>query len=327
MRLKRIDLFRLIAIYIVIWAHSQFFDGITPTTPLTKGIELATSIVLRFAMPFFFLASGYFTGGRIAREPENALRLAWKATKRLLLIFVVWSLVYAIEAPETALQLAREHPLTLLFEGTRIHLWFLVSITLTIWLFALWPLDKKGHSFLVFGGLVFILGLLGGSYFYTPIGLNLHFDTRDGIFFSTLFFAVGVLTSLKPPKVSAGMAWGIFLVGLALFCLEAYVLWANWKILPIRHDYLLSSIPYGIGAFLIALTPKKETQLDARLAPYAQYVLGIYVSHLLVLDLLKPLGALMNPILWAFLLPALIFAIALTGVYLLSKTPLRNIVI
>jgi surface polysaccharide O-acyltransferase-like enzyme len=190
----------------------------------------------------------------------------------------------------------------------------------------LWPLNKKGNSFLVFGAIAYILGLLGGSYQITPVGLNLDFNTRNGIFFSALFFAIGVLIYVKKPQVSPALAWGLYLAGFALFSFEVYFLWANWSVLPIRHDYVIGSIPYGIGAFLIAYTAKRETRLDTFLAPYGKYVLGIYVSHLLFLDLLRPLGASFNPAIWNFLFPILVFGSSLLAVILLSKTPLHRFV-
>jgi surface polysaccharide O-acyltransferase-like enzyme len=327
MRLKRIDLFRVFAIYWIIWAHSQFFDDIKPETILAKGIELGVNLTVRWTMQFFFIVAGVFVGAKMTREPDKVLSIAWNYSKKLLLIFFVWSLIYAIENPQSVLQMARKEPLDLLFGGARIHLWFLMSMSLAIWLFALWPLDKKGYSFLNFGIVLYIIGLLGGSYQLTPLGIDLIFNTRNGIFFSVLFFAIGVLISVKQWKVGPALAWILFVGGCLLFGLESYFLWANWTLLPIRHDYLFASIPYGIGAFFVAFAAKRETKLDERLAPLAPYVLGVYVSHLLVLDLLKPLGALLDPILWAFLYPALIFGITLTGVYLLSKTPLRSLVV
>jgi peptidoglycan/LPS O-acetylase OafA/YrhL len=340
MRLKRIDVFRLLAIYLVIWAHSQFFDGIKAETLPAKGIELGAVLALRSTMQFFFIVSGYFVGGKIIEQSEHRFATAWKYSKKLLLAFVVWCAIYAVwnavyllrSAPLSKyalyfINLATKNPVNLIFEGTRIHLWFLMSLFLTIWLFALWPLDKKGKSFLAFGALLFAIGLLGGSYQITPIGIHLEFNTRDGIFFSTLFFAIGVLVYLHKPQVSPALAWGLYLGGFALFSLETYFLWANWSALPIRHDFLISSIPYGVGAFFIAFTAKRETKLDTLLAPYGKYVLGIYASHLIFLDMWKPLGDAMNPILWAFLLPVLVFTTALMAVILISKTPLKSIVV
>lgn len=327
MRLKRIDVFRLIAIYLVVWAHCQFFDDIKPESLAGKGLELGVVTLMRSTMPFFFIASGYFLGGKIIENQPRKFVAAWNYTKKLLLVFLFWCLVYALENPEAILRLAEKHPLTLLFEGTRLHLWFLVSLMLTVWLFTIWPLDKKGYSFLVFGSIVFGVGLLGGSYAVTPAGLSLDFNTRNGIFFSAIFFAIGALLRAKRPQIHPAFAWGLYLSGLAIFALETWFLRVNWSALPIRHDYLLGSVPYGMGMFLVAYSARRETTLDDVLAPHNKYVLGIYVSHMLFLDILKPLGNFMDPILWGFLFPILVFGSSLAAVILLSKTPLRRFVI
>jgi hypothetical protein len=326
-RLKRIDVFRLLAIYIVVWAHCQFFDGITPQTTVAKGLELSVVILMRSTMQFFFIASGYFVGGKILENPTQKFSIAWNYTKKLLLIFLFWCVIYGIENPQYFIKLATRFPIQLLFEGTRIHLWFLVALMLVVWLFTLWPLEKKGKSFLIFGFLIFALGLLGGSYSITPIGLNLHFNTRNGIFFSTLFFGMGVQIYRLKPKVNPLLAWGLYLGGMLLFAFETYFIWANWLSLPIRHDYLVGSIAYGLGIFLIAYSARSETRLDLILAPYNKYVLGIYVIHMLFIDLWKPLGTVLNPIIWGFLFPVLVFGSSFGAVILLSKTPLRKVVI
>lgn len=327
MRFKRIDVFRLVAIFIVIWAHAQFFDGVKPEGAFASGLELTVVIAMRCTMQFFFIASGYFVGGKIMEAPGATFGLTWKYLRKLLLVFAGWSFLYALQSPFKFMQVVREDPEKLFFEGTRIHLWFLVALFLAILLFKLWPFDKKGNSFLLFGLGLFAVGLLGGSYAITPIGMDLHFNTRNAIFFSVPFFAIGVHLYVKKPSITPRAAWGIFLFGLVLFSVETYILWARWSALPIRHDYLLGSIPYGTGFFLIAYAARKKARLDDILAPYSKYVLGIYASHILFLDLWAPWGKYFDPISWGFLLPILVFVSSLLTVMIISKTPLKWMVL
>ncbi|MBV6395178.1 MAG: hypothetical protein HFACDABA_00749 [Anaerolineales bacterium] len=326
MRFKRIDVFRIVAIFLVLWAHTQFFDGITPQGTFARVVERVAVIAMRCAIPFFFIASGYFVGGRIMEEGGAQFHLTWKYSKKLLIVFAAWCAIYAAESPSVFLDLLRENPETLFFVGTRIHLWFLPALLLAILCFRFWPFDKRGNSFLAFGLVLFVVGLLGGSYAITPIGLDLRFNTRNAIFFSVPFFAIGAQLHTRKPIVTARMAWGLFFLGLALFLFETYVLWARWSALPIRHDYLLGSIPYGLGFFLIAYAARDETRLENTLASYSKYVLGIYVSHMLFIDAWSPVGVYFPQSLWAFLLPVLVFFSSLLAVAATFRTPLRWLV-
>jgi hypothetical protein len=165
----------------------------------------------------------------------------------------------------------------------------------------------------------------------TPLGFDLHFDTRNGVFFSALFFAIGVAFSENLPRVSWKMATAITCGGLTLFYSEALYLKIYWGLGITTHDYLLGSVPLGIGVSLLALT-QPDTALDKFFGFYGRYVLGIYVSQLLFIDLFKPMGLWVNPIVWQFIFfPILVFSFSLifsiTTSRILAKTFLRQMVL
>jgi hypothetical protein len=147
MRLKRIDVFRLFAIYMVVWAHTQFFDGIKAESSMEKGLELGVDLIVRASMQFFFIASGYFLGGRIFENPSQKFATAWKYSKKLLLFFVFWCAIYGIENPQYFMRLVTKDPVTLIFEGTRIHLWFLVALFLVHLVICIVAFEQKGQLF------------------------------------------------------------------------------------------------------------------------------------------------------------------------------------
>jgi hypothetical protein len=98
------------------------------------------------------------------------------------------------------------------------------------------------------------IGLLAGSYNSNPVGFDLGINTintRDGLFFGTLFFAIGVAFCNLIPRLNKRMAAGMALAGLAIYCLEAIRL--RCFIPPIMHDYLLGMTPYGVGASLLVI--------------------------------------------------------------------------
>jgi surface polysaccharide O-acyltransferase-like enzyme len=326
LRQLHIDTFRLYTMFFVVWAHVQFFGSLDKGSSLAKAAELAIIISVRYAIPFFFIVAGYFTGGKIVQEPSKAIAIAGQYTSRLAVIFLFWCVVYALERPQNVLSLAYEQPIKLISEGTRVHLWFLMSLILTVWLFALWPFRKSPKSFLLLGGILYTIGLLAGSYNVTPIGFDLNINTCKGPFFGTLFFAIGVALRNRMPRLSKRAAACMALAGLAIFSLEAILIRLRWFVHPIMHDYLLGSIPYGVGASLLIMT-KPDSDLDRRVSPFSRYVLGIYVIHMLFIDLLKPLGAFVQPLVWQLVFPMVVFGLSLLASMLIAKTPLRRVVV
>jgi surface polysaccharide O-acyltransferase-like enzyme len=342
MRRQRIDAFRLYAMFMVICAHAQLKGNtLEPGSLPAKAFELSFLIAPRFVIPFFFIVSGYFVGAKMAREPSKAVSVALGYTKRLAQVWLFWCVVYAVEQGLWQYgsaygvlrptywyvsRLVREEPVRFLFEGTRVHLWFLVSLILTVWLYALWPLRKKPNSFLVAGGILYVFGLLAGSYRVTPFGFDIHFDTRNGVFFGTLFFALGIAFRHRMPRVNRMTASGMALIGLAIFCLEAYYLRIRWKISPVDHDYLLGSIPFGVGIALLAFA-QQDSRIDRFVGPYGRYTLGIYTIHMIFVDLLQPLGSYVQPIVWQFLFPLLVFGASLLATIVIARTPLRRMVV
>lgn len=325
MRLQRIDAFRVYSILLILFAHAQYFSGIDLSLPFTKAFSVIIVGIARPTIQFFFLTSGFFLGGKILDEPARAIPIAWKYTRRLLIVFLFWSLIYGLLRPDDFMLLLEKDPVRLIFQGTKVHLWYLPSLILTVWLFALWPFDRKSWHFLAFGVVLFLVGMLGGSYRATDIGVNLHFNTRDGIFFSTVFFGIGAYFHHKQPQVNKATALWFYFGGMALYALESWYLWSQWNMDPTRNDYVLGSIPYGIGFFLLAFT-FTANRLDRLAAVFAPYVLGIYVAHMFILEWLKSFHKPFNPILWQLGLPFLLFVLALTLVYLLSRTPLKRVI-
>ena len=90
-----IDLFRVIAIFDVIVVHT---DPVTRKVFTSAPEHLANLTITgagRLAVPFFFVVSGYFFGGKI-REGAPPLPLFARYAKRLLRIWVLWSLIYLL---------------------------------------------------------------------------------------------------------------------------------------------------------------------------------------------------------------------------------------
>jgi surface polysaccharide O-acyltransferase-like enzyme len=325
-RQPRIEAYRVYSIILILIGHTLHFAEIDVSQPLAKAFGYPIAILARATIPFFFILSGFFLGGKIIDAPAQAISIARKYTWKLGALFLFWCAIYALADPYRSWILLTENPVRLIFEGTRVHLWFLASLFLTVWLFALWPMTRKSVTFLALGGILFVIGLLGGPYRLSALGLDLHFNTRDGIFFSTIFFGIGAWFHSSKPNVSKTTATWIFLAGITAFSIESIFLWSQYRLSPLYNDYVLGSIPYGIGLFLIAYR-FEANRLDKLAAPFAIYVIGMYVSHMLIIDLLlKPFHRLFNPVLWQLTGPILLCLLTLAITWLIGQTRLRRLV-
>ena len=331
-RRLRIDSFRFYAIFLIVAGHAGMYVYSYPANFLAKVGYIFYGLGVRYAIPFFFILAGYFIGSKIFKEPDKAFVIAGKYTARLASVLLFWWLVYVLAQPQEFLKLLQEEPITLLFEGSKYHLWFLVSLILTVWFFVLWPTHKSFKSFLYLGGVLYLVGLLAGAYKVTPFGFDMHFNTRNGVFFSTLFFAVGVMFSNRLPRISRRMALGIALGGLALSIGEAYYLRRVYELTAEYVDYLIGTVPFGVGMSLLCIT-QSDTRLDKLVGPFGKYTLGIYACHVLFIDLLEPITSLIYPsslqMIWRGAFPILVFILSfLTSValaFVIEKTPLRGI--
>lgn len=323
-RSYRLDAFRVYAIFLVVIGHVQFRGHLLNDTPFSYFFSYFICITGRWVIPYFFILAGYLLEGKILREPGQKIPIVKTYTKKLATIFLFWCAVYLLENPSEVFEYAKAHPISLLLQGTKIHLWYLVSLIMTVWVFAWWPSNKKASSFLYLGIILFFLGLLGGSYKQTPLGFDIKISTRDGIFFSTFFFAIGVWLKQRPPSINKTQALAIALIGVTIFSLEAFLLSSTMDMR--QHDFLLGSIPFGIGTFLFALQGKDHRH-DYIIGRYGRYVLGIYVSHFLFIPFWQPLGRYFSSDVWPLLFPVIVFATSLLVTIALSKTPLKRFVV
>ncbi len=310
----------------------------TPLLTITRNavvwdLSLLINQLARFAVPFFFVMSGYFWGMKIknAISPAN---ISFSMAKRIILIFAVWSIVYML--PYNLSSMAEygllgpiktdywnlitliEHPLTLLMQGTKVHLWFLIALLYSLGI-SYFLVGKKYYKTLIAVSVtLYSIGLLAKAYSDTPFGINTEFNTRNGPFFSTIFFVSGYFLS----KCKPNQRW--FLIGVAFLVLgwiihfsELYILWMLYGTTPYQ-DYLIGTYFMGIGAAVASLSNNVLFRNEL-LRDVGKFTLGIYAIHFIFVDLLKPIGKLTSSPLWeiGYIFFVLMFSFA--SVIALSK--------
>jgi surface polysaccharide O-acyltransferase-like enzyme len=283
-RIPSLDAFRAVAILAVLNLHARLFL----TTDLV-GRERTVGIVLehaaRFAVPFFFFASGYLLArGRADRPP---LDRAAASFRRVVVLFLIWSVIlFAVEPVERWLiaSLGGTPPpapakptLDRFLHGVRIQLWFLPALAtaqLLVGVMARWPTGVG----LATAAFLYLIGLAGGT--YAPMtGFDLGPVARNGPFFGTLFVYLGYRAADRPPP----RAWhGLLLiaVGAALHVGEMKFLEASYSVSPLdpRLNYFAGTTLVGLGVGLIALA-RPNLGKGTILPKIGTLTFGIYVLH------------------------------------------------
>ncbi len=302
-RLQSVDVLRTLAIISVIAIHTTPFE--IPASPIGRDLDLATAInqFARFAVPFFFVLSGYFWAQKFKNERqiyEPSMRMA----KRIAIVFVAWSAIYllpmnivdwfAYGAMEPVKQFywnlagAMHRPLVTILEGTKIHLWYLVALLCGLGISALFLRFGLKHLLVGVAVALYATGLAGKAYSDTPLGFHADFDFRDGPFFSTLFFVTGYfLQRSRPTNAWLPIGLAAAILGLLLHFGELLALHRNWGT-TMSQDYVVGTYFLGLGAALIALSNPGILHLP-RIASIGPLVLGIYASHFIFVEILRPL--------------------------------------
>lgn len=338
-RIQGVDFFRVIAILAVISIHTSPFSSEQPDqADFSRFLYLAINYITRFAVPFFFVISGYFWGLK-CRKSGQPLREARQMVGRIGGILLAWSLIYlfpfyallnpwhGITGLFTAASWNIEHllqdPMTLLMQGTKVHLWFLVSLLFSVSIAAVFVQWQWLKSLLVVAILLYGFGMLAKAYAITPLGIQLDFNTRNGPFLGLLFFVSGYFLSGRKRDLQ-WLRLGLvsFCGGLVLQSCENYFLWKYYGGSPVQ-DYGMGTCFMGIGVALMALSGHRFF-CNRAICAIGRLTLGIYAVHFVFVDLFRGMDRVISNPLWEVALVFMVFALSVGSALLLSKNCLSK---
>jgi len=337
-RIASLDTLRFVAVFGVVAGHAEVFrEG---DWPLVGDVF---SQVVRFCIPYFFAVSGYFFARKIKSGAKPGATLL-QYLQRLLLIFVAWSVIYGVRPSKSMIRqhgfgavgvkIAKvvrdgmEQPWNFLLEGTREHLWFLPALMLSLAVLAIFLALRRQRWLLCGAALLYVLGMLAGAYADAPFGLprgfgiglgagHTPFNTRNGPFLGLLFVALGAWYADRRP-IRARWAAVMIAVGSAVAVAEALTLKRCYGADPWNIDYVVGTVPLGMGVFLLALALPGLGR-GTILPRLGQLTLGVYVSHLLFLSFARH-AAERLPFPWSeFACPVLLYGVSVVFTLLLCK--------
>lgn len=283
----------------------------------------------RFAVPFFFAASGFLFGLKVIHHSKSIEYFKRYVTK-LLKIYVSWLVFYilydvmriSLSSGDVKHELAKFidglTALNLFYYGhgtSGYQLWFVISLawsTAAVYLF----FKLKKISLLLFLSLCLnIAGLFGQSY---SLFFEITLSTRDalfiGLFYTTMGFsfasALPFIQSIRWEKRTYFLLLGFFFV---LQAMEGY--WLEKQLSSKHGEYFLSTIFLTVMLFLFIIHyPRLGKGLP--ITKIGGNALGIYAIHVLLIDIVDilfnslGLAHLSHNLLWNILDALLVFTLS-----------------
>ncbi|MEO2076999.1 MAG: acyltransferase [Bacillus sp. (in: firmicutes)] len=253
----------------------------------------------RFAVPFFFVASGYLFGLKVKNNPQPAghfKRYVIKIQK----IYVSWLLFYigydilriALSGGDVKHELTKYinelTPLNLFYYGhgtSGYQLWFVISLAWSMSVVYLFLRLRKITLLLILSLCLNIAGLFGQSYsMFADLSVT---STRDALFIGLFYTTLGCWFAYRLPFIQT---WNfekktyLSLIGF-FFILQAAEGYFLTKVLLAKQgEYFLSTIFLTVILFLF-IANHPQLGKGVWITKIGGNALGIYAVHVLLIDI------------------------------------------
>lgn len=336
-----IDLIRVIAIFLVVMIHvSGQLTNVWGEIPEDQWtIADIYGGMARVAVPLFFMISGYL----LLPRSESLSTFYAKRMTRILIPFVVWSLIYLG-------WYCGGHPNTctpglawdlLLRQGTYYHLWFLYSL---ISIYLILPVlrlmirpdtDKRILWYLIVLWLIF-QPILTTAHKFWDFSLKLSPPLATGfVCFFVFGYLLGEITLSRARIIVSAIIW---IIGTLITILGTYLLTRDsGQFDGFFYDFVSLNVILASGAAFLLLRwisekkPFTSPKVHAFMRTLATSSFGIYLIHVIVIEVLRyglpPLrvSSLMGNALWTVpLVSTVVFLLSFLIVHILQKLPILH---
>lgn len=307
---------RFVMASLVVLLHS-----LPSSTDLEYSVfDTLAAFICRAAVPFFFIASGYF----LRPDKGTLLEGLIGPIRKFAPIYLFWLAVYFLVCHFAPQHRWTWSPRELLSGGAAFHLWFIPALTAGMIVVST-GVRLVGPRLTA----IAVIALASVALVYNSYYELLHppgHATRGGFFIAPAFILMGYVLKLKSValKMRPSLAITAFAVSLALLVAEELLISKSTGA-PLRsHDFTLATFLYGACTFFLARSLEGLHVANAlsRLSPMT---LGIYTSHLAFVWTIAPhvpASPAKVTIVWLSSL-----ALALVTTAILKRTPiLREVV-
>ncbi len=284
-----IDLAKLFFSIVVIVFHTYPFYETHPDIGF-----ISSNVIGRMAIPFFFVASGYFLYIGYSKD-ENYLK---KYLKRMFQLYILWSIICLPAGIHLASSyITISHPamwiaillIGIFYSGTYFHLWYMVALIFSSFICIQWIKRFSLKSLLIFSSFLLCFAfteayyhLFEGTVFFPILKsyFELFFTARNGLFYGLFFVALGIFIAKHQTFTKIKYPFIKFVLVFILYFIETQIVRENqWAI--DYNVYILSAplIFYFFNWLLITSCP-----LQLNYTAIRQYSTIIYFSHGMFLE-------------------------------------------
>jgi peptidoglycan/LPS O-acetylase OafA/YrhL len=266
-----VDLFRLIAAFFIMLVHTNYCN-------LNNTIVENIRISARWALPYFFICSGYFLYKNIKNKRCIEFIDIEKSILKLISILIICSSIYFT----FDILIKNSHLISIetILIGTYFHLWFIGSLIFGyIFIWYIFKIEKE--KFLIIISLfILIFAVFSGSY-----RNFINIDTSFA-FFRFLISIPLLFIGMQVAKCSINRRYFMLVLlsliaGFYLQFIEVDFLYLNFKVNRFEHEILVGTIISSVAIFLMTSI---LTIPDNRFSSWGKnYSLFIYLYHPLVL--------------------------------------------
>lgn len=249
-RNKSIDFFKFVFSIFVIGIHTNLFSDLNSVAHFS-----IVNVFFRLSVPYFVMCTGYFVSKSIAYH-KKSLNPLWKQEKKLVFIYLFWSLFFLIIGiPQWlntgwfSLNAINDFFVASIFKYSHYHLWYLISLIYALPLAGcIFYIKKNGMKIVIMLFLYFIHLFVGGygellplcnDYNYLLEYIEIIWAFYRAFFFMIPFLICGHLSSLKLSFSKIKCLLG-FIISLILLYTEAFF---SQNVFDIGMSFYLMTFP------------------------------------------------------------------------------------
>ena len=262
-----IDLFKLIGAFFVMCLHTSYGS-------LNQEYVDNLRLFSRWAIPFFFIATGFFLGNKFENKSLDFKRIQ-KNVIALISILIVSSIIYI---PIDFITGNFYIKITNILTGTYFHLWFIGSL-LTGYIFIWYLYYIKMNKLLpIISIFIIILALFTDSYDQF-INKNIGFDMFRFLL-SVPFMYIGIIISKKRINIRRyKFLIGLVFIGLIIQYAEAELFLNLFKYEKYTHQFLIGTIVIAIALSLFLVSSNLNIRDNIFSQWGKEHSLFIYLYH------------------------------------------------